>query len=80
MLEPKTAPAQALDRLYALRWHIKVDFRTIKATLQMDVLRCKSKAMVEKEIAVYLLAYNLVRWTMAIAATLSGVLPRVLGV
>ena len=34
--------------------------------------------MVEKEIAVYLLAYNLVRWTMAVAATLADVLPRVL--
>ncbi|MEO6145698.1 MAG: hypothetical protein ABIT70_01350 [Sulfuriferula sp.] len=28
----------------------------------MDVLRCKTKAMIEKEIALYLLAYNLVRW------------------
>jgi len=45
-------------------WNIEVDFRTIRATLQMDVLRCKSNTMVEKEIAIYLLAYNLVRWTM----------------
>ena len=28
----------------------------------MDVLRCKSQHMVDKEIAVYFLAYNLVRW------------------
>ncbi len=34
--------------------------------------------MIEKEIAVYLLAYNLVRWTMATAATLADVLPRAL--
>jgi len=34
--------------------------------------------MVEKEIAVYKLAYNLLRWTMAAAATLADVLPRVL--
>ena len=47
-------------------------------SLQMDILRCKTQAMVEKEIAVYLLAYNLVRWTMAAAATLADVLPRVL--
>ena len=78
LLDPESASARALDNLYAMRWNIEVDFRTIKATLQMDVLRCKSKAMVEKEIAVYLLAYNLVRWTMAVAATLSGVLPRAL--
>ena len=30
--------------------------------LEMDVLRCKSQHMVDKEIAVYFLAYNLVRW------------------
>ena len=64
LLEPERVLAQALDRLYAMRWNIEVDFRTIRATLQMDVLRCKSNTMVEKEIAIYLLAYNLVRWTM----------------
>jgi hypothetical protein len=78
LLDPKAALTKALNRLYAMRWHIEVDFRTIKATLQMDVLRCKTQAMVEKEIAVYLLAYNLVRWAMATAATLANVLPRVL--
>lgn len=78
LLDPKAVSAKALDGLYAMRWRIEVDFRTIKATLEMDVLRCKSQAMVEKEIAVYLLAYNLVRWTMAVAATLADVLPRVL--
>lgn len=78
LLDPQAVSAAALDRVYAMRWNIEVDFRTIKATLQMDVLRCKTQAMVEKEIAVYLLAYNLVRWTMAAAATLADVLPRAL--
>ena len=78
LLDPETVPTRAIDSLYAMRWNIEVDFRTIKATLQMDVLRCKSKDMVEKEIAVYLLAYNLVRWSMAQAAAFSGTLPRVL--
>lgn len=68
LLDPQAVSAVSLDSLYSMRWNIEVDFRTIKATLQMDVLRCKTQAMVEKEIAVYLLAYNLVRWTMAAAA------------
>ena len=59
LLDPKAVSAPALDALYAMRWNIEVDFRAIKATLQMDVLRCKSKAMIEKEIAVHLLTYNL---------------------
>lgn len=78
MLDPGSVAPQALDALYALRWSIEVDFRTIKAGLEMDVLRCQSSAMIEKEIAVYLLAYNLVRWSIASAAALADVLPRAL--
>ena len=77
LLDPKIATG-ALSSLYKMRWNIEVDFRTIKATLEMDVLRCKSQPMIEKEIAVYCLAYNLVRWAMAKAALLADVLPRVL--
>lgn len=78
LLDPTFASAQALGMLYKMRWNIEVDFRTIKATLEMDVLRCKSQPMVDKEIAVYFLAYNLVRWAMAKAALLADVLPRML--
>lgn len=78
LLDPQFASAHALCALYKMRWNIEVDFRTIKSTLEMDVLRCKSPPMVEKEIAVYFLAYNLVRWAMAKAASLADVLPRVL--
>lgn len=78
LLDPKFASAYELGALYKMRWNIEVDFRTIKATLEMDVLRCKSQPMVDKEIAVYFLAYNLVRWAMAKAALLADVLPRVL--
>jgi hypothetical protein len=76
LLDPMLVSTRALDALYKMRWNIEVDFRTIKATLEMDVLRCKSQPMVDKEIAVYFLAYNLVRWAMAKAALLADVLPR----
>lgn len=78
LLDPAIVPAPSLVALYQMRWNIEVDFRTIKATLEMDVLRCKSQPMVDKEIAVYFLAYNLVRWAIAKAAWLADVLPRVL--
>ncbi len=78
LLDPMFVSVGALGALYKMRWSIEVDFRTIKATLEMDVLRCKSQPMVDKEIAVYFLAYNLVRWAMAKAALLADVLPRVL--
>ena len=73
----KVAPGE-LAALYAMRWNIEVDFRALKATMNMDVLRCMSPAMVKKEIAVYLLTYNLVRWAMARAARLAQVPARAL--
>lgn len=78
ILDPATAAVQSLDALYKMRWNIEVDFRVIKATLEMDVLRCKTVPMVDKEISVYFLAYNLVRWAMAKAELLADVLPRIL--
>lgn len=62
--------------LYRQRWNIELDIRSIKAAMQMDILRCKSPQMVCKEIAAHLLAYNLVRSVMAQAAYLGKVLPR----
>ena len=76
LLDRTAISPQALGALYKMRWNIEVDFRTIKATLEMDVLRCKTQPMVDKEIAVYFLAYNLVRWAMAKAAWLADILPR----
>lgn len=65
-----------LLELYHARWQIELDLRAIKSVMQMDVLRCKRPEMVRKEIAVHLLAYNLVRAVMAQAAFLGHVLPR----
>lgn len=49
-----------LDTLYCCRWQVEVDLRSIKVVMGMDILRAKSAAMIEKEMAVHLLAYNLV--------------------
>lgn len=57
-----------LDTLYRQRWHVEVDLRSIKAVMGMDILRAKSPIMIDKEMAVYLLAYNLVRGLMVRAA------------
>ncbi len=54
----------------------QLDIRNIKTTLGMEVLRCLTPQMVEKELWVYLLAYNLIRLLMAQAARDAGVHPR----
>jgi len=65
-----------IGALYERRWDGEVDIRSIKATMKMDVLRCKTPEMVEKEIWAHLLAYNLLRTVMAVAASESSVEPR----
>jgi hypothetical protein len=62
--------------LYERRWNGEVDIRSIKCTLQMDVLRCKTPDMVHKEIWTHLLAYNLLRTVMAVAANENDAEPR----
>jgi hypothetical protein len=61
--------------LYERRWSGEVDIRSIKSTMQMDILRCKTPEMVEKEIWTHLLAYNLLRTVMAVAASENGIEP-----
>jgi hypothetical protein len=62
--------------LFERRWEGEVDIRSIKSTMKMDILRCKTPEMVRKEIWAHLLAYNLLRTVMAVAASESGVEPR----
>jgi hypothetical protein len=62
--------------LYERRWEGEVDIRSIKSTMQMDVLRCKTPEMVHKEIWTTLLAYNMLRTAMAVAASANGIEPR----
>jgi hypothetical protein len=65
-----------LADLYRQRWHVELDIEALKITLGMDVLRCKTPAMVEKEIWVCLLAYNLIRQVALQAALEAELLPR----
>ena len=76
MLDPRKTRKRDLSDLYMQRWHVELDFRNIKTTLGVDVLKCLTPQMVEKELWVNLLAYNLIRLLMAQAAVESGLKPR----
>jgi len=65
-----------LASLYRERWNVELDIRSIKATIGMDELRCKSPEMVRKEIWACLLAYNLIRQKMLQSALEKGIVPR----
>lgn len=58
----------ALASLYRQRWYAELDLRSLKAVLGMDVLRCKTPAMVRTEIWMTLLGYNVIRALMVQAA------------
>jgi len=76
LLDAEVYSRPELATAFRCRWHAELDLRSIKAVMQMDVLRCKSPAMVRKEIWMHLLAYNLLRKLMAQAAAEAGVSPR----
>jgi Transposase DDE domain len=62
--------------LYHQRWHVELDIRALKTTLKMDVLRCKTPALIRCEVWAHLLAYNLTRRVLAQAALAGQVTPR----
>jgi len=61
-------PAADLADLYFRRWGIELHFREIKTHLNMDVLRCLSPHMIERELRMHFIAYNLIRCVMQKAA------------
>ena len=76
MCDGEAYTKEELADLFLQRWTIELDLRSIKGVLQMDVLRCKTPEMVEKEIWMHLLAYNLIRSVMAQAAKEHAEQPR----
>jgi len=76
LLDATVYSKQELALAFRHRWNVELDLRSIKQTMNMSVLRCKTPAMVRKEIWMHLLAYNLVRTVMAEAAQRAGIEPR----
>src|SRR5262249_16731103 len=65
-----------LGEVYRARWNAELDLRSLKETMQMDILRCKTPELVRKEIWTHILAYNLIRTVMAQAASKHDIDPR----
>lgn len=75
LLHPLDYPAEELAEQYERRWRIETDLRDLKQTMGMDVLKCKTVDGVLKELAMFTLAYNLVRAVIVQAAGRQGVPP-----
>ena len=68
LMDTNLWPDEKIAELYGFRWQIETCLDHLKTTMQMNVLRCTSVQGVQKELAMYLAAYNLVRLAMLAAA------------
>jgi hypothetical protein len=69
LLDPELYPAEEILQAYLRRWRLEMCLDDLKTTLQMDTLRSRTPEMVQKELYTRLIAHNLVRCTMAQAAS-----------
>lgn len=76
LLDARQYTRNGVAELYHRRWLAELDLFSIKVTLGMDVLRCKTPEMVRREIWSCLLVYNLVRQTILNTATSRARSPR----
>jgi hypothetical protein len=75
LLDPQAYPQEELVEIAAKRWQVEPNYRHIKTDMGMDDFKVKSAEMFRRELAVGLLAYNLIRALMAQAAKDAGIAP-----
>lgn len=68
LLNAEQYPAAEIALLYRRRWQAELNLRSLKTVLQTDHLRCKTPHRVRNEFYMHLVAYNLIRQLMAVAA------------
>jgi hypothetical protein len=73
LLDTEAYPAEELVGLQKRRWDAELRFRDIKTAMGMEHLTCRTPTMLGKEVAMFMIAYNLVRAMMADAARSSDV-------
>ena len=68
LTDADTYPADMIRALYGQRWEVELHFHQIKILLGLDILRCKSPELIEKETLMHIIAYNMIRIFMQKAA------------
>jgi putative transposase len=67
-----TIPAEEVVALYGKRWNVETDLRGLKQTVRLQRIAVQSPEMMDKELLAAVLAYNLVRAIMVLAARKAG--------
>lgn len=73
LLDPVAYPAAELAQLYLRRWRVELFLRDLKTTMRLDHLTCKTPPMLDRELLMQLVAYNLLRALLTEAANLHEV-------
>ena len=73
LLDATIYSADDLMELSKGRWSAEVNIRHLKTTMGMEILKCKTVTGVLKELAIFLLVYNLARAVMLRASAAQGV-------
>ena len=73
LVEERAYLLEALADLCGMRWRVELNFRHLKTTMKMDVLKCLSVEGVLKQLTVFAIVYNLVRLMMIEASARRGV-------
>ena len=68
LLDADAYTKEDIAHAFRLRWNAEINLRHLKTTLQMDHLRCKTPHRVRNEFYIHILAYNLIRKIIALAA------------
>ena len=63
LLDAEVYRVADLAELYRQRWQVETSLAHLKTTMRMDVLHCKTVPGVLKELTVFAIVYNLVRWS-----------------
>jgi hypothetical protein len=69
LLDPKLYPAQEILQAYLRRWRLEMCLDDLKTSLQMESLRGRTPETLQRELYTRLIAHNLIRCTMAQAAS-----------
>jgi hypothetical protein len=69
LLDAQKYPAQQILEAYLQRWRLELCLDDLKTTLEMEMLRAHTPTMLFKELYTRLIAHNLIRCTMAQAAS-----------
>lgn len=74
--DPKKYPAEEIAELYGLRWEVELDIRCIKSEMNMSDLRGQTPEALHRELAIHVLAYNLVALLVCDVAEVAEKHPR----